>query len=153
MPATTTVARRFWRAAAVAGLMAVSRDVQAQLSVSGSPAQMKVSTAIAGSAPTAVTNSSTTYSVSSNPSSGHFAITASLNTAMPAGVTLKATLAASRGTSLGAVTLSTVAQNVVSGITARMFGQPITYTLAATAAAGVVPLQTRRVTLTLISTP
>jgi hypothetical protein len=72
---------------------------------------------------------------------------------MPAGVTLTITLAASRGVSAGAVTLSTVAQNVVTGVTARMFGQVITYTLSATAAAGVVPLQTRIVTLTQINTP
>jgi hypothetical protein len=46
-----------------------------------------------------------------------------------------------------------VAQNVVTGVTQRMFGQVITYNLSATAAAGVVPLQTRIVTLTQINTP
>jgi len=153
MGATTTAARRFRRAVAVAGLLAVGGEARAQISVSGTPAQMTVSTAIAGSAPVAVTNSTTTYSVTSNPSTGHFAITASVNTPMPAGVTLRVALAASKGASLGAVDLVTTAQNVVTGITGRMFGQRITYTLSATAAAGVVAVQTRRVTFTLINTP
>lgn len=153
MTATTTAARRFWRAVAVAGLLAAAREARAQFFVSGSPAQMTVSAAIPGSAPAARTNASTTYSVTSRPTVGHFAITARINTAMPAGVTLKAALAASRGSSLGAVTLGTVAQNVVTGITGRMFGQRITYTLSATPAAGVVAVQTRQVTFTLISTP
>ena len=128
-------------------------DARAQLSVSGSPAQMTVSAATAGSAPAAVTNTSTTYSLSSSPPSGHYAITASINTSMPAGVTLTVALAASRGVSAGPVTLGTTAQSVVTGITKRMFGQSITYTLAATPAAGVVPLQSRTVTFTRISTP
>jgi hypothetical protein len=153
MTATTTVARRVWRAAAVAGLMVMARDARAQLSVSGSPAQMTVSAAVAGSSPIGVSNASTTYSVSSSPSSGHFAITARINTAMPAGVTLTVRLAASKGVSAGAVTLNTTSKNVVTGITQSMFGQSITYTLTATPAAGVVPVQTRQVTLTLISTP
>jgi hypothetical protein len=153
MIATTTAARRYWRAVAVAGLLAAAREARAQLLVSGSPAKLTVSAAIAGSAPTAVTNASTTYSVTSSPSPGHFTITAGINTAMPAGVTLTVALAASKGTSLGAVTLGTVAKNVVTGITARMFGQTITYNLSATPAAGVVATQSRTVTFTLISTP
>jgi hypothetical protein len=42
---------------------------------------------------------------------------------------------------------------MVTTITKKMSSQAITYKLSATAAAGVVPLQTRTVTLTLISTP
>lgn len=152
MTATTTAVRRFWRTVAVAGLAIGAREAGAQISVSGSPATMKVTAAVAGAAPTAVSNASTTYSLASNPA-GHFTITAHLNSAMPAGVTLTITLAANRGSSAGAVTLSTVAQNVVTGITAREFGQVITYNLSATAAAGVVPLQTRTVTLTQVNTP
>jgi predicted aspartyl protease len=133
--------------------MAVAAKAQAQFFVSGSPAQMTVSAAAAGSAPTAVTNATTTYFQLSTPSSGHFAITASINTAMPAGVTLKVALAASKGTSLGAVALTTTAQNVVTTITGSMLSQSITYTLSATAAAGVVAVQSKTVTFTLISTP
>jgi hypothetical protein len=153
MTALATAVRRFWRTVAVAGLAFGARDARAQISVSGSPAAMKVTAAVAGSAPTAVSNALTTYSLASNPPSGHYAVTASINSPMPAGVTLTITLAASKGTSAGAVTLSTVAQNVVTTITNRMSSQTITYNLSATAAAGVVSSQTRRVTLTQISTP
>jgi hypothetical protein len=153
MNATATAVRRMWRTVAVAGLAFAARDAQAQISASGSPAVMKVTAAVAGAPPTAVSNALTTYSLASNPPSGHYAITAHINSAMPAGVTLTITLAASKGTSAGAVTLSTVAQNVVTTITRKMSGQVITYSLTATAAAGVVPLQTRTVTLTQISTP
>jgi len=152
MNATATAVRRFWRTVAVAGLALGARDARAQISVSGSPAQMKVSAAVAGAAPTAVSNAATTYTLGSNPA-GHFTITASINSPMPAGVTLKITLAASRGSSAGAVTLSTVAQSVVTGITNKMSSQLITYNLSATAAAGVVALQTRQVTLTQVNTP
>lgn len=152
MTATTTAVRRFWRTVAVAGLAIGAREAGAQISVSGSPATMKVTAAVAGAAPAAVSNAATTYTLSSNPA-GHFTITASLNSPMPAGVTLTIDLAASRGTSAGVVTLSTVAQSVVTGITKKMNGQLITYNLSATAAAGVVPLQTRTVTLTQVNTP
>ena len=153
MNASASAVRRIWRTVAVAGLAFGARDARAQISVSGSPAAMKVTVAVAGSAPTAVSNALTTYSLASNPPSGHYAVTASINSPMPAGVTLTIKLAASRGTSAGVVTLSTVAQNVVTGVTQRMFGQVITYNLSATAAAGVVPLQTRIVTLTQVNTP
>jgi hypothetical protein len=152
MTATATTVRRFWRTVAMAGLAFGARDARAQISVSGSPAAMKVTVAVAGQAPTAVTNAATTYSLASNPA-GHFTITASINSPMPAGVTLKITLAASKGTSDGAVTLSTVAQNVVTTITRKMSGQVITYSLSATAAAGVIGPTMRMVTLTQINTP
>jgi hypothetical protein len=154
MTATATAARQFWRAAAVAGLLAGAREARAQLSVSGNPAKMTVTAAIAGSAPTAVSNTSTTYSLTGKPpGTTHYAITASINTPMPAGVTLTISLAASLGTSVGPVALGTTAQNVVTGITNAMSSQVITYQLSATPAAGVVASSTRTVTLTRISTP
>jgi hypothetical protein len=154
MTATTTAARRCWRAAVVAGLMALASNARAQLTVSGNPAKMTITAATAGSAPTAVSNTSTTYSLTGKPpGTTHYAITASINTAMPAGVTLKISLAASLGVSAGPVALGTTAQNVVTGITNAMSSQVITYTLSATPAAGVVASSTRTVTLTRISTP
>ncbi len=153
MNASASAVRRIWRTVAVAGLAFGAREARAQVSVSGSPAAMKVTMAVAGSAPAAVSDALTTYSSATNPAPGHFSITASINSPMPAGVTLTITLAASQGSSAGAVTLITVAQNVVTGITKKMNSQTITYNLSATAAAGVVPLQTRQVTLTQISTP
>jgi hypothetical protein len=128
-------------------------EIRAQLTVSGSPAAMIVSGAAPGSAPTTVTNANTTYSISA-PGTGKHAITASINTIMPAGVTLHITLGAGGGAaSNGAIALSTTPQNVVIGITKTANSLPITYALTATEAAGVVPLQTRRVTLTYIATP
>ena len=155
MNASATAVRRFWRTVAVAGLAFGARDARAQISVSGSPAAMKVSVAVAGQAPTVVNNSSTTYSIGTKPPSGHYAVTARINSPMPAGVTLTVTLAVNvaRATSSGPVILSTVSQNVVTNISNTMAGKSITYNLSATAAAGVVPLQTRIVTLTQINTP
>lgn len=131
-----------------------SRDARAQLTVSGTPAQLTISTATAGSTPDPVTNSSTSYKVVPLPT-GNFAVTAAIDSPMPAGVTLTVTLAAAgTASSSGPVALTTTANSVVTGITKKETGQlPITYTLSATPAAGVVPLQTRTVTFTVISTP
>jgi hypothetical protein len=69
-------------------------------------------------------------------------------------VTLNITLAANNGAaSTGVQTLTTSPVSVVTGIRRRELGQKITYTLSATAAAGVVPLQNRHVTLTAIAAP
>lgn len=130
-----------------------SRDARAQITVSGSPAELTINAATAGSAPAAVQNSSTTYTVK-KPASGSYEVTAALNLAMPTGVTLTVQLAANNGAaSAGAVTLGTMARTVVTGITKKISAQPITYTLSATPAAGVVRVQTRVVTLTCIAMP
>ena len=82
-------------------------------------------------------------------------VTAQLNTPMPTGTTLTLTLTPSAGaTSLGPVSLGTVAQSVVTNIqkeNGTTLG--VTYVFSATAAAGVVPSQSRTVTLTLVSVP
>lgn len=117
------------------------------ISVSGSPS-LVINTATAGSAPTAAT-ASATYAITTNETNRK--ITATLDLAMPSGVTLGMSMAApTGGTSAGTVTLSTVAQNMVTGIsTLNQSGLAITYTLNATAAAGVVPAGNRTVTLTI----
>jgi hypothetical protein len=104
--------------------------------------------------PDAVSNASTSYKLVPL-GSGNYALTAAIDSPMPAGVTLTVTLAATgTATSSGPVALTTTANNVVTGATKKETGQlPITYTLSATPAAGVVPVQTRVVTFTLISTP
>jgi hypothetical protein len=131
-----------------------SRDARAQITVSGSPAKMTVAAAVAGSAPTTVTNSSTTYSVTKPLAPRSYTITAQINNAMPAGVTLQVTLAsAGNGSSNGAVTLSTTAQNAITGITLKVTGATITYQLSATAAAGVVATSSRIVTFTAVTVP
>ena len=126
------------------------RAAAQSISVSGNPSAMVITTAAAGSSPTGVSNSATTYSVT-NLTLFPKKITAQLNSAMPAGVTLKITLAAPSGaTSLGAVTLTTTPQDVVQNIGLGTFSNlTITYQLSATTAAGVVAAASKTVTLTL----
>jgi hypothetical protein len=78
-------------------------------------------------------------------------ITASIPTAMPAGVTLSANLTAPAGaTSTGLTALGTTAVNVVTSITKlNAAGLALAYQLDATAAAGVVTSATRVVTFTI----
>ncbi len=135
-----------------------SRPAVAQfvtLTVTASPGAMNiVSVAAAGSQPTSVTDASTSYRVTSL-----FApqkkITAQLNAPMPPGMALTATYAATGGgTSNGPVALDATARNMVINI-GPAFGAngAITYVLSATVAAGVVPSQTRTVTLTILNYP
>jgi hypothetical protein len=120
-----------------------------EISVSGNPGAMTVSAATAGSAPTAVSNSSTTYAVTTNETGRK--ITAEIDEAMPSGVTLTVALAApTDASSAGVVTLGTVAQDAVTGIsTLNESGKAITYGLSATSAAGVQSSDTRTVTFTI----
>jgi hypothetical protein len=132
----------------------VSYEVQAinQLSTSGSPS-LVISTATAGSAPTQATASGS-YAITTNETARK--ITIQINSAMPTGVTLKATLTAptASGTSAGAVTLTNSAQDAVNGIsTVAESGLSIGYTLDATVAAGVVSAGTKTVTLTIVAGP
>jgi hypothetical protein len=70
---------------------------------------------------------------------------------MPAGLTLSSSLAApTGGTSAGFLSLSTVAVDLVTGITKLAQGSlGVSYTLDATPAAGVVTSATRLVTYTI----
>ena len=119
-----------------------------QVSVSGTPS-LTINAAVAGSAPTTVTATGSTYSVTTNQSSAK--ITAAIDAAMPTGVTLSTTLTApTGGTSAGRQSLSATATDVVTGITKlNQAGLAITYQLDATAAAGVVSSATRTVTYTI----
>jgi hypothetical protein len=134
----------------LAPLVLAARAAAQTISVSGNPSALRITTAIAGSPPTAVSNNATTYSVT-NLLVLPKKITAQLNSDMPAGVTLKITLAAPAGaTSLGPVTLTTTAQDVVQNIGVGTFSNlTITYQLSATTAAGVVAAASKTVTLTL----
>jgi hypothetical protein len=145
----------FLRRVAVLLILAVgTREARAQVSVSGSPGQMTVSAAAAGSQPLAVTNSLTTYTVAKPPSPHSYTITAQINLAMPPNVALTMTLAsAGNGSSAGAKALTTSAQNMITGITAKVTRAAITYQLTATVLAGVVAVQSRTVTLTAVTVP
>jgi hypothetical protein len=124
-------------------------------SVSGNPALLRISSAVAGSEPTSVSVGATTYTITTPNANRTYAITMQINANMPAGVTLTATLAAPpSATSLGAVALDITARNVVTGIVRNTNStQSIAYALTATAAAGVVANSSRTVTFTVIRFP
>jgi hypothetical protein len=151
IPALALAAFSAGNAAAQQATQDVSFEVQAinQLAFTGSPS-LVISTATAGSAPTSVT-ANASYAITTNESNRK--ITASIDGNMPSGTTLSVSLAApSGGASAGAVSLSTTAQDVVTGVsTANASGLSVTYTLQATAAAGVVAAGTRTVTYTIVA--
>jgi hypothetical protein len=122
------------------------------LSISANPATLTISTAIAGQQPTAVTNTSTTYSFSSL-SLVTRTITGKISAAMPSNVTLHVQLANPGGgaTSTGLVAMTTTAQNLVTGIPilGSGTGVTITYQLSATVSAAIVTGGTKTLTLTL----
>ena len=123
-------------------------DAINQIAFTGSPS-LVVNTATAGSNPTATNNSAATWAVTTNQNGAK--VTASIGSNMPAGLTLTVDLAAPAGaTSAGAQSLSTVAVDVVTSITRLAQGSlGVTYSLTATAAAGVVSSTSRTVTYTI----
>jgi hypothetical protein len=128
----------------------VTYEVQAisEITVSGNPGALVISTATAGSEPSAATDATTSYSVTTNGTNKR--ITGSIDTAMPSSTSLLVTLTApTGGSSAGQVTLSMTAQDLVTGIsTLAEGGLTISYEFTATAAAGVIASSTKTVTLT-----
>lgn len=120
-----------------------------EIEVTGTP-NLTISSAIAGEQPQEATDSSSTYGITTNGTNKK--ITASIDTAMPAHVTLKVNVAApsGSGTSLGDMTLTTSASNVVTSISqVAESSLTITYKLSATVQAGVLSNNTRTVTFTI----
>jgi hypothetical protein len=139
----------------LAGCAEVSLAQFTALTVTGSPAPFVIATATAGSQPASITNSVTSYFVKAKNAAGPQKISAHLNAPMPAGTTITLRMAPSSGaTSLGPVVLDMTSRDIVVNI-AKENGStlPITYVFSATVAAGVIPLQTRTVTLTLSAYP
>jgi hypothetical protein len=127
----------------------VTYEVQAinEISTSGSPNALVVSTATAGSQPDQVSNALTTYAITTNQARK---ITAGLDSDMPSGVLLKVNLA-SGGTSAGDVTLSGTDATVVSAVgPIAESGKAITYKLSASVDAGVVASAQKTVTFTIV---
>lgn len=122
-------------------------DAINQIAVSGTPS-LVINAAVAGSAPTTVTSTGSTWSVTTNQTGAK--ITASLSSAMPSGLTLSAQLGAPSGaTSAGLKSLGTTSVDLVTGISKlNATGLSLGYQLDATAAAGVVTSSTRVVTFT-----
>jgi hypothetical protein len=129
----------------------VTYEVQAinELAVSAPTASLVVNSATAGSAPNVATDSSTSYSITTNETNRK--ITGVINSDMPSGVTLSVSLAGVEGgSSTGKQALSTSPVDLVLGISAtNESNRTISYELAATSAAGVVPSATKTVTLTI----
>ncbi len=119
-----------------------------QIAFLGAPS-LTITTAVAGSAPTSVTDATASWAVTTNQTGAK--ISASIASDMPAGLTLSSSLAApTGGTSAGFLSLSTVAVDLVTGITKLAQGAlGVSYTLDATPAAGVVTSATRVVTYTI----
>lgn len=122
-------------------------DAINQIAFSGSPS-LVINTATAGVDPSAAT-AAATWAVTTNQTGAK--VTASIGSAMPAGVSLTVNLAPPTGaTSAGAQALSTTAVDLVTGLTKVAQGTlGVTYSLTATAAAGVVSSTSRTVTYTI----
>lgn len=153
-------ARRFL---AAIGMVAAASTMQAQtatqdvtiqvnaisrIAVTGGAQSLTITTATAGSEPTAAT-ATVNWAITTNQTNQK--VTASLDAALPANVTLSVNMAQPTGaTSAGSQALGTTAVDLVTGIsTLAQGGLGLTYTLAATAAAGVVASTTRTVTYTI----
>lgn len=118
-----------------------------EIGLSGNAPSLTVSTATAGAAPDAAT-ASQTYAVTTNQTAK---ISASIDTNMPSGLVLTASMAAPTGaTTANAQALSTVSQDLVTAIVGlNESGLVLSYSLTATAAARVVASSTRTVTYTI----
>lgn len=119
-----------------------------EISVSGNPAApLTVSTATAGSEPSAVNDATTTYAITTNGAGNK--ITGRIDTTMPTGTTLEVLLAAPTGGTATKQALSATAVDLVTGISKKAeAAKTITYTFTATVAAGVVTSTTKTVTFT-----
>ena len=139
----------------LAGPAEVAVGQSTALTVTGSPAAFVITTAIAGAQPAALTNSLTSYFVKAKNAAGPQRISAQLDSPMPAGTSLTLTMAPSAGaTSLGPVTLDMSARDIVVNIKKDNGStHGMTYVFTATVAAGVIPSQTRTVTLTMATYP
>jgi hypothetical protein len=120
------------------------------ITVSGNPGPLIISSATAGAALAPVTDATTTYHIITT--SGAKKITGHITTAMPANTTLKVHLTAPSGaTSLGVVTLAVTSKNLVTGIANLMnvSGLGISYEFDATVGAGVISSATHTVVFTI----
>jgi hypothetical protein len=122
------------------------------MSLAAGTPSLIVSTAVAGVDPSPATATSQ-YNVTTNQLNQK--ITAHVNLTLPAGITLAASLAPPTGaTGAGSVVLGTTDVNLVTGIaTLAAQNLGLTYTLAATAAAGTLAATTRQVTYTITTGP
>jgi hypothetical protein len=121
-------------------LSAFASKVSGQITVSGNPGALTITSAAApGAGLQPASDASTTYSITTT--APNQKIVAHVNANLPAGVTLKLELAAPAGaSSAGPVSLTTSDTEVVGAIpvAGTYPGLTITYTLSANVSAGVV---------------
>ncbi|MHC9544072.1 MAG: hypothetical protein AB9903_31550 [Vulcanimicrobiota bacterium] len=119
------------------------------ISIDKDPQPLVIDTAVAGEDPTPVSDSSTSYSFSTNDAAKK--ITAKLNRKLPQYTTLTIKLAAPPGgISLGEVPLSTRSVDLVTGIGQKKGKNlNITYTFYDDVRSGVVPTTVLKVTFTI----
>lgn len=120
-----------------------------EITVSGNPGALIINTAIAGADLGPVTDAGTTYSI--DITDPNMKITGEIGTAMPSGTSLSVTLGEPTGAaSVGQVTLSPTAQDLVTGLNTGMVesGLTISYELSASVSAGVVSTGSKTVTFT-----
>lgn len=120
------------------------------IAITGNPAPFTINSAVAGSQPAAITDTSTTYSASTLLASRR--ITGALASNMPSGITLQVMLAAPTGaTSQGLVTMTTASANLVTNLNLAVLtsGLQITYSFSATVAAAQVTAATNTLTYTI----
>jgi hypothetical protein len=117
-------------------------------SVSGTVSPIMVRSARANRTPTSASVGGTTYAITTNEANQKIA--ASLDQAMPAGVSLAVTLTAPAGAaSRGTTNLGTASADVVTGISGvEATALPIVYTLSAASETSAAP-RTRVVTFTI----
>ncbi|HXG37715.1 MAG TPA: hypothetical protein VNL36_02985 [Bacteroidota bacterium] len=133
-------------------VQAVTMEVKpiTKISVSGNPAALVVSDALAGTEVLSVRDENTRYSITTNIE--NMKIVASINQQMPPGTKLMVRLESRKGMSVGVVDISN-ALNPVDVIRSISKGsdanQRITYIFAADPSVGEIPQQTRTITLTL----
>jgi hypothetical protein len=120
------------------------------ITVSGNPGPLIISSATAGSALAPVSDATTTYHIITT--TGSTKITGHLTVAMPANTALKVHLTApSSATSLGVVTLAVTAMNLVRDIAnlTNVSGLGISYEFDATVSAGVIASASHTVVFTI----
>jgi hypothetical protein len=127
--------------------VAIQIDAINEVAVSGSPS-LTISAAVAGGAPTTATSTGHTWAVTTNQTNTK--ISASIGSALPAGVSLSATMGAPAGATGGTQVLGISDVDIVTGITKlNAGGLSLSYSLSATSAAGTLSSTTRIVTFTI----
>jgi hypothetical protein len=138
--------------AANSDTITVNYEVQAinELNIDDASVTLTITTATPGQDPDQVTDSAT-YDITTNCAADAKKVTAAIDTDMASGLTLKINLTApTGGTSPGAVTLSSVAVDALTALNAvSETNINMTFSLDATAEAGVVASASKTCTLTL----